>query len=49
MVRRVVTPKEILSSVFSGFSQKEYQETQTMITVGRYSLKMKWPRRRWKT
>ncbi len=49
MVRRVVTPKEILSNVFSGFSQNEYQDTQTMIPVGRYSLKMKCPRRRWNT
>ncbi len=48
MVRRVVIPKDTLSRVLSGFSQKEYHETTTMSMVGRYPLRTKWPIWRWK-
>ncbi len=48
MVRRVVTPSEILAMVLYGLSQKEYQETKTMMRVGMYVLRRKWPIRRLK-
>ena len=44
----MVTPSEILAMVLYGLSQKEYHETKTMMRVGMYVLRRKWPIRRLK-